>query len=93
MFYFAHLLILEYPDHHQNLISSSLYYPGPRPKISSQSVYNFLSNVHKQTNKQTNQRHQKHNLLCQGGNKFGIVKYILCYEMRTNVYICIVKSI
>ena len=25
----AHLLILEYPDHHQNVISSSLYYPGP----------------------------------------------------------------
>ena len=51
---FAHLLILEYPDHHQNLISSSLYYPGPLHKISSQSVHNFLSNVvHKQTNKQT----------------------------------------
>ena len=66
--FFAHLLILEYPEHHQNLISSSLYYPVPRPKISSQSVHNFLSNVHKQTNKQTNQRHQKHNLLCQGGN-------------------------
>ena len=33
--FFAHLLILECPDHHQNLISSSLYYPGPRPKISS----------------------------------------------------------
>ena len=94
MFLFAHLLILEYPDHHQNLISSSLYYPGPRPKISSQSVHNFVSNVvHKQTNKQTNQRHQKHNLLCQGGNKFGIVKYMLCYEMRTNVCFCIVKSI
>ena len=66
---FAHLLILEYPDHHQNLISSSLYYPGPLHKISSQSVHDFLSNVvHKQTDKQTNQRYQKHNLLCQGGN-------------------------
>ena len=53
---FAHLLILEHPDHHQNLISSSLYYPGPLHKISSQSVYNFLSNVvHRQTtDKQTN---------------------------------------
>ena len=52
--FFAHLLILEYPDHHKNLISSSLYYPGPLHKISSQSVHNFLSNVvHKQTNKQT----------------------------------------
>ena len=67
--FFAHLLILQYPDHHQNLISSYLYYSGPVHKISSQSVHNFLSNVvHIQTNKQTNQRYQKHNLLCQGGN-------------------------
>ena len=75
--FFAHLLILQYPDHHQNLISSSLYYSGTVHKISSQSVHNFLSNVvHRQTNKQTNrqtdretnQRYQKHNLLCQGGN-------------------------
>ena len=52
--FFAHLLILQYPDHHQNLISSSLYYSGPVHKISSQSVHNFLSNVvHRQTNKQT----------------------------------------
>ena len=76
--FFAHLLILQYPDHHHNLISSSLYYSGPVHKISSQSVHNFLSNVvHRQTNKQTdrqtdrqtNQRYQKHNLLCQGGKK------------------------
>ena len=68
-FFFAHLLILQYPDHHQNLISSSLYYSGPVHKISSQSSHNFLSNVvHRQTNRQTNQRYQKHNLLCQGGN-------------------------
>ena len=71
--FFAHLLILQYPDHHQNLISSSLYYSGPVHKISSQSVHNFLSNVvlrqtDRQTNRQTNQRYQKHNLLCQGGN-------------------------
>ena len=53
--FFAHLLILEYPDHHQKLIDSSLYYPGPLHKISSQSVNNFLSNVvHRQTNRQTN---------------------------------------
>ena len=75
--FFAHLLILQYPDHHQNLISSSLFYSGPVHKISSQSVHNFLSNVvHRQTNKQTdrqtNQRYQKHNLLCQGGNNFEI---------------------
>ena len=55
--FFAHLLILQYPDHHQNLISSSLYYSGPVHKISSQSVHNFLSNVvHRQTNKQTNRQ-------------------------------------
>ena len=70
--FFAHLLILQYPDHHQNLISSSLYYSGPVHKISSQSVHNFLSNVvhrqNKQTDRQTNQRYQKHILLCQGGN-------------------------
>ena len=71
--FFAHLLFLEYQDHHQNLISSSLHYPGPLHKISSRSVHNFLSNVvqrqtDRQTNKQTNQRYQKHNLLCQGGN-------------------------
>ena len=67
--FFAHLLILQYPDHHQNLISSYLYYSGPVHKISSQSVHNFLSNVvHRQTNRQTNQRYQKHSLLCQGGN-------------------------
>ena len=69
MVFFSHLLILQYPDHHQNLISSSLYYSGPLHKISSQSVCNFLSNVvHRQTDKLTNQRYQKHNPLCQGGN-------------------------
>ena len=58
--FFAHLLILEYPDHHQYLISSSLYYPGPLHKISSKSVHNFLSNVvHKQTNRQTNKQTNK----------------------------------
>ena len=45
MVIFDHLLILEYPDHHHNLISSSLYYLEPRHKMSSQSVHNFLSNV------------------------------------------------
>ena len=60
VFFVAHLLILEYLNHHQNLITSSLYYPGHHPIISSQSVHNFLSNV---VHKQTNQCH-----LCQGGN-------------------------
>ena len=58
--FFAHLLILQYPDHHQNLITSSLYYSGPVHKISSQSVHNFLSNVvHRQTNKQTDRQTDK----------------------------------
>ena len=58
--FFAHLLILQYPDHHQNLISSSLYYSGPVHKISSQSVHNFLSYVvHRQTNRQTNRQRDK----------------------------------
>ena len=77
VFFFAHLLILQYPDHHQNLISSSLHYSGPLHKISSQSVHNFLNNVvHRQTDKLTNQRFQKHNLLCQGGkNSFKYAQY------------------
>ena len=51
---FAHLLILEYLDHLQNLISSSLYYLEPFHKISSESIHNFLSNVvHRQTDRQT----------------------------------------
>ena len=84
--FFAHLLILQYPDHHQNLISSSLCYSGPHHKISSQSVHSFVSNVvHRQTNRQrdrqtdrqTNQRYQKHNLLCQGG------KYYIKNEMKS----------
>ena len=74
VFFCSFTHILQYLDHHQNLISSCLYYSGPVHKISSQSVHNFLRNdVHRQTNKQTdrqtNQRYQKHNLLCQGGNK------------------------
>ena len=54
---FAHLLILEYSDHHQNLLNSLLYYPGPLHKIPLQSVYNFLSNVvHRQTDKKTDRQ-------------------------------------
>ena len=52
---FAHLLILAYPDHHQNLSNSLLYYPGPLQKMSSQYIHNFLCNVvHRQTDRQTN---------------------------------------
>ena len=45
MVFIAYLLILEYSDHHQNLISSSLCYPESLHKISLQSVHNFLSNA------------------------------------------------
>ena len=51
---FADLLILEYLDHHQKLITSSLYHLGPLHKISSQSTHNFVSNVlYKQTDRRT----------------------------------------
>ena len=85
--FFSHLLILEYSDHYQNLISSSLYYPGPLHKISLQSVRNYLSNVvHRQTNKQTNKHYQKHNLLCQGGNNLKIIlafrRYLFCIYLQ-----------
>ena len=76
--FFAHLLILQYPDHHQNLISSSLYYSGPVHKISSQSVHNFLSNVvHRQTNKQTN-RQTNQNLLYR---QFGMCSPDVLYKL------------
>ena len=95
--FFAHLLILQYPDHHQNLISSYLYYSGPVHKISSQSVHNFLSNVvhrqtdkqtNRQTDRQTNQRYQKHNLLCQGGKKpklFSQPQFV-CNPLGNSIY-------
>ena len=55
-FIFANLLISEDPDHHHNLISSSVYHLEPLHKISLQSAHNFLSNVaHKQTDRQANQ--------------------------------------
>ena len=86
--FFAHLLILQYPDHHQNLISSYLYYSGPVHKISSQSVHNFLSNVvHRQTNKQTNQRYQKHNLLCQGGKNIVSKSNVILSKAEMQSYI------
>ena len=57
MVFFAHLLLLEYPDHRQNSISSSLYHPGPLHKISFQSIQNVLSNgVHRQADKQANRQ-------------------------------------
>ena len=102
--FLAHLLILQYPDHHQNLISSSLYYSGPFDKISSQSVHNVLSNfVHRQTNRQTdrqtdrtNQCYQKHNLLCQGGKKkrFWIITFttIWVYYHYYGVFLLIYSS-
>ena len=66
MVFFAHLLNLGYSEHHQSLISSSLYYPGPLHKIAPQSVHNFVSNVVlRQTNNQTDRQTNatKNNLL------------------------------
>ena len=64
--------------------------PGPFHKISSQSIHNFLSNVfHKQTNRQTNQRYQKHNVLCQGGNKY-VWSITVCELQR---YACILQDL
>ena len=51
---FAHLFIVEDPDHSQNLISTLLSHPRPIHKISLQFIHNFLSNVvYKQTDGQT----------------------------------------
>ena len=53
---FAHLFIVEDPDHHQNLIitCTSLSHPRRIHKISLQFIHNFLSNfVYKQTDGQT----------------------------------------
>ena len=69
--FFAHLLISEDLDHHQNLISS-LYHLGPLHKISSKSDHNFVSNVvHKETSKQTDRQTnmtKSITFFCQGGN-------------------------
>ena len=64
---FLILLIQEDLDCHQNLISSSLCYPGSLQKISLQSIYSLSNVTYNQTDRHTNQRYQKHNLLCQGG--------------------------
>ena len=70
----AHVLILEYPDHHQNLIGSTLYYSGPHHKISSQSIHNCLSNVvHRHTNKQTDR-------------ETNATKYITSFSKEVTVY-------
>ena len=77
-YFFAQLLILEY----QTLITSSLYYPKPLHKISSQSVYNFLSNVvHKQTNRQTGR--QTNATKCKNITSF--VKKVKCINCATNI--------
>ena len=83
MVFFAHFLILEDLDHHQNLISSSLYYPGYPLRISSQSIHIVLSNaVHKQTDRQTNAT-KNITSFCQGGKKcFGSTARIFMHRQR-----------
>ena len=77
--FFTHLLILEDPYHHQNLISSSLYHPRPLGKISAQSVHKFLNNVYKQTDRHTNYT-KNITSFCQGGNKI-IINSKFCLSM------------
>ena len=61
-----------YPDHPQNLISSSSSHFRHFLKISSKSVNKFLSYAaNKQTHKQTNKGCQKRNLLS-GGKYYGL---------------------
>ena len=70
--FFAHLLIKEDLDHHQNLIFFIVPL-GHLYKISSKSIHNFLSNViHKRLNKQTNLR-------CQN-----ITSFICLYSLNNN---------
>ena len=94
MVLFAHLLILEYPDHHKNLISSSLYYPRPLHKISSQSVHNFLSNVHRQTNKQTRSTQRVQTSLAEADHYSHILHTVKMLSQRfwiitcTTIWIC-----
>ena len=63
------------PDHYPNLIISFFYLFRHIRKISSKSVYKFLSylvhKIHKLTNKLTNKPRRKHNLFG-GGNKIFI---------------------
>ena len=54
--FFTHLVVLEHLNHHQNVISSSLYHPGAATNISPQSVYRYLSKVYKQTDSRTDRQ-------------------------------------
>ena len=69
--FFAHLLILQYPDHHQNLISSYLYYSGPVHPNPFITFWVMLF-TDKQTNRQTNATKNitsfAKEVICQGGN-------------------------
>ena len=60
-----------------NLINFLIYHPRPLHKISSLSIYNFLTNV---ANRQINKRYRKHNLLA-GDNKCEIM-----YTITSNMY-------
>ena len=91
--FFAHLLILQYPDHHQNLISSYLYYSGPVHKISSQSVHNFLSNVvHRQTDRQTDRQTNATKNITSFAKEVIIIRItngtdLVIYEVKSECYI------
>ena len=55
------------PDHYQNLILVSFTTPDPSTKFHCNPFIKFW--VMLLTEKQTNQLHQKYNLLCQGDNE------------------------
>ena len=66
------------PDCHKNLITCSLYHPGPLLKISWQFIENFLSNVaSKQTYKDTNSTKNKISLLEIQMSAIGLFKMVL----------------
>ena len=67
----------EDPDHHHNLITSLLYHPEPLHKISAQSIHKVLSNVHKQTDRQTSAT-KNVTSFCQVGNNRFAVTSMLC---------------
>ena len=60
----AYLPIYEDPDCHQNLISSSFYHYRPSRKFHCNPCFWVML----LTDRQTDKRCWKHNLLCQGGN-------------------------
>ena len=74
------------PDRDQNRITCLIYHPKPLHKNSLWSIHNVLSNVaDNQTDRQTKQRYQKHNL-------FAEKKKSACYSFSRSKRIIISGS-